>query len=159
MSYSLPKAPRKCDSAHADLIWLQHLSSPLGVVTRCRGLHARTGGGKEKAAGCGVFPHLWNPFPAWHPGLGKSPSKPKPRACSSTSATYSQLIRCKGPLGLANSEGKVAVNVNYWPLPSPSSLCQALPRAGAARGGGRAGFSLGWLHGELGLLPPFPMGR
>lgn len=101
------------------LLVLTYLTAALilspGSIYKKQGTSCQNGAGKQKkqpsATVCLPFPvpaDLTSPS-AWGKPMPSHSSAPR----SNASAVYYQLIYCKDPLGLANTECKVTINVNY----------------------------------------------
>lgn len=141
MSYSLPKPLTKCDSTHADLSDCGTHSAPQEYLQEAGDLLPKQGKKRKKSSQSSLllaFPYACPPdtsYSLWKTHFKSQQCAPQQHICR-----LYQLIYCKDPFGLANTECKVTINVNYSTFISLSSLyLQVTTLTAAARSVHRSG--------------------
>lgn len=116
MSYSLSKPPTKRDSTHADLSDCSTHPVSWEYLWEVGYLLPKQGKKRKKKPVIIVHSPFSMPALLTSPTARRkaTPSHPSHSSApySNTSAIYYQLIYCKDPFGLANTECKVTINVN-----------------------------------------------
>lgn len=114
MSYSLPKAPIKCDSTRADLSDCSTHPVSWEYFQEVGHLLPKQGEKRKRKTVVIVRPPFCTPAYLTSPTAWGKPAPSHGNAPrGNTTAVYYQLNSFKDPFGLANTECKVTINVNY----------------------------------------------